>query len=84
MHLKPLTTGLALMVTLVVVYVLCAIVQVILPGAQFSHVWLALFTAAPMGGAAMWVEGIIASVVFGFIFGWCFAHCYNWFSKKGF
>lgn len=83
MHLKASTTGIALAKTLVVAYVLCAIAQVILPGAQFSHMWLQLFTAAPMGSLAMWVEGIIASIVVGFILGYCFAHCYNWVSKKG-
>jgi len=70
-------------VTLVVVFVLCAIAQMIFPGAQFSHMWLQLFTAAPMSSAAIWVEGIIASLGVGFIAGWCFAHCYNWSGKHG-
>ena len=74
-------TGIALAGTLVVAFVLCAIAQAILPGAQFSHMWLQLFTAAPMGSVSMWVEGIIASVVVGFILGYCFGHCYNWSSK---
>ncbi len=76
-------SGIALAGTLVVAFVLCAIAQMVLPGAQFSHMWLALFTAAPMGTTALWVEGIIASAVVGFIAGWCFAHCYNWSGKHG-
>lgn len=75
--------GIALAVTLVVAFVLCAIAQVIFPGAQFSHAWLQLFSAAPVGTAAMWIEGIIASVIVGFITGWCFAHCYNWSGELG-
>jgi len=71
-------TGLALAATLVVAFALCAIAQVILPGVQFSHMWLQLFTAAPVGSLAAWMEGILASVVFGFVLGYCFAHCYNW------
>ena len=70
--------GVALSATLVVAFVLCAIAQVAFPGAQFSHMWLSLFTAAPMGSARSWVEGLIASVVVGFVLGWCFSHCYNW------
>ena len=77
-HLSTVRTGIALAGTLVVAFVLCAIAQAILPAAQFSHMWLALFTAAPMGSVQAWVEGIIASVVVGFILGYCFAHCYNW------
>ncbi len=78
---STLRAGIALAVTLVVAFVLCAIAQIVLPGAQFSHMWLQLFTAAPMGSAAMWIEGVIASLVVGFITGWCFAHCYNWSGK---
>lgn len=73
----------ALAATLVIAFVLCAIAQAVLPGLQFSHMWLALFTAAPLGSFAAWVEGIVASVIVGFILGYCFAHCYNWSGKHG-
>lgn len=82
MHLKPLAAGLALAKTLVVLYVLCALVEAIVPGAQFSHRWLELFSAAPMGSARMWVEGIVASLVSGLVAGYLFAWSYNWTSKK--
>lgn len=68
--------------TLVVVFVLCAIAQVILPGAQFSHMWIQLFTAAHLGSVQAWVEGIIASVVFGLVAGHVFAFAYNWTVKR--
>lgn len=79
--MSPLRSAIALAATLVVAFVLCAIAQVIFPGAQFTHMWLSLFTAAPVGSIQAWVEGIIASLVFGFISGYCFAHCYNWSGK---
>lgn len=79
--LSSVRTGIALAGTLVVAFVLCAIAQAILPGAQFSHMWLQLFTAAPLGSGQAWIEGIIASVVVGFILGYCFGHCYNWSGK---
>lgn len=81
-HLSKVGAGLALSSTLIVAFILCAIAQVLLPGAQFSHMWLSLFTAAPLGSIAAWFEGIIASLVVGFILGWCFAHCYNWYVSR--
>jgi hypothetical protein len=45
-YLSPGRTGVALAGTLVIAFVLCAIAQAILPGPQFSHMWLQLFTAA--------------------------------------
>lgn len=81
-RLSKINAGVALAATLVVAFVLCAIAQVILPGVQFSHMWLQLFTAAPLGSVLAWIEGIIASIVFGFVLGWCFAHCYNWMAGR--
>lgn len=78
MRLSKMGAALALASTLVVAFILCGLAQIVWPAAQFTHVWLTLFTAAPLGSVAAWVEGIIASVVVGFILGWCFAHCYNW------
>ncbi len=82
-NLSPRRVGIALSGALLVAFVLCAIAQVILPGVQFSHMWLALFTAAPLGSVQAWIEGIIASVIVGFILGLCFGHCYNWSGKHG-
>ena len=55
-YLPPLRTAVALAGTLIVAFVLCAIVQAILPGPQFSHMWLQLFTAAPLGSVRCSVE----------------------------
>jgi hypothetical protein len=81
--MSPVRSGIALAGTLVVAFVLCAIAQAILPAAQFSHMWLALFTASPMGSVSAWIGGIVSSIVVGFILGYCFAHCYNWSGKHG-
>ena len=77
-RMSPMKSAIALAATLFVAFVLCAIAQAVLPGAQFSHMWLALFTAAPLGSVQAWIEGLIASIVVGFVLGYCFAHCYNW------
>ena len=81
-NFSEMGTGMALAATLVFAFVLCAIAQIVLPGAQFSHMWLALFTAAPAGSSAAWLEGIIASIVVGFITGYFFAWVYNKFAAK--
>ena len=70
-------TGLALAGTLTSIFVLCAIVQTIAPGLQASHMWVSLFTAAPIGSATAWIEGIIANIVFGLVGGHLFAWIYN-------
>jgi hypothetical protein len=62
--------GVATSVTLVVLYVLCAVVAMALPNIA-SHAWLTLFTTAPIG--SMWglIEGIIWSIVFGWVMRSC-------------
>ena len=81
-RLSKVGAGVALAVTLVVAFVLCSLAQIVLPGAQFSHMWPALFTGAPAGSVAAWVGGSVSSVVVGFVMGWCFAHCYNWMAAR--
>lgn len=74
--------AIALAGSLVVAFVLCAIAQLIVPGAQFSHAWLTLFTSAPVGTFRAWAEGIISSVVVGAVLGHVFAYLYNWTTKQ--
>ena len=62
-HRAPLINitalAVATSVTLLVLYVLCAVVAMALPDIALSHAWLTLFTKAPIG--SMWgvIEGII-------------------------
>ena len=81
-RLSEVAAGVALSGTLVVAYVLCAIALSILPGPQFSHMWLALFSAAPMNSWQALMEGIAASIVVGFISGYVFAWIYNKVAAK--
>jgi hypothetical protein len=70
--------GVATSVTLVVLYVLCAVVAMALPDIALSHAWLTLFTKAPIG--SMWglSEGIIWSIVFGWVIALVLGSVYNW------
>ncbi len=79
--LSPVRSGIAIAASLIVAFVLCALAHAVLPGLQFSVILLSLFTAAPLGSLAAWIEGIVASLVVGFVLGYCFAHCYNWSGK---
>lgn len=59
--------GWALSITLVLLFVSCAVVALAVPDAPLAHGWLALFTTAPNGSARSFIEGIIGSVVFGWV-----------------
>jgi hypothetical protein len=70
--------GVAASATLVVLYLLCAVVAMALPDIALSHAWLTLFTKAPIG--SMWglIEGIIWSIVFGWVIALVLGSVYNW------
>jgi hypothetical protein len=74
--------GVATSATLVVLYVLCAVVAMALPDIALSHAWLTLFTTAPIG--SMWglIEGIISSIVFGWVIALVLGSVYNWIAGR--
>lgn len=59
--------GWALSITLVLLFVACALVALAVPNAPLAHGWLALFTIAPNGSARGFIDGILGSVVFGWV-----------------
>jgi hypothetical protein len=75
--LRPSAVAIALAVTLVVLFVLCAIAEVIVPAAPLSQAWIGLFTSAPIGSGRAWIEGIVASMVLGVVGGYIFVVTYN-------
>lgn len=74
---NPIATGVALGITLMLVFIVCAIVQTIAPGVQASHMWINLFTAAEIGSGSAWIQGLLSSAVAGFLGGALFALVYN-------
>jgi Na+-transporting NADH:ubiquinone oxidoreductase subunit NqrE len=80
---NPIATGVALGITLVLVFIVCAIVQAIAPGVQASHMWINLFTAAEIGSASAWMQGLLSSAIAGFLGGVLFAFVYNKVSEVG-
>jgi hypothetical protein len=69
--------GVAASATLVVLYVLCWVVAVVFPGLALSHGWLNLFTTAPITSVAALIEGVIWSIVFGWVIALVLAPIYN-------
>ena len=69
--------GVAASAALVVLYVLCWLAAVILPDTALSHGWMTLFTPAPVGSVRALIEGVIWSIVFGWVITSVLALIYN-------
>ena len=59
--------GWALSGALVVLLIICEAAAMILPGWQLAHNWLGLFSAAEAGSLRNFIDGIVFSVIFGWI-----------------
>ena len=71
-------------ITLIVLFVLCWLGAVLWPGA-FTHLFVALFTSAPMTSWLALVEGVCSALLFGFLAGGVLALTYNftaWSERK--
>jgi hypothetical protein len=75
--LSPAAAAVGFSVALIVLFVVCALAQLVAPGLQASHAWVGLFTTAPVLSLQAWIEGIVFSVVFGAIAGTVFVLAYN-------
>jgi hypothetical protein len=75
--LSTVAVSAGLAATLILLFVLCGVVEMFVSGLQVSHAWIAIFTAAPVNSVRAWVEGLLASLVFGWIAGTIFALTYN-------
>jgi hypothetical protein len=59
--------GWGLAAALVVLLILCEAAAIILPGWQLAHNWLLLFSTAEVGSLRNFIEGIIFSIIMGWI-----------------
>ena len=75
--LNLMAFGWALSGALVVLLVLCEAAAVILPGWQLTHNWLTLFSVAEVGTLRNFIEGIVASAIFGWILAAVLVGIYN-------
>jgi hypothetical protein len=75
--------SLALGVALIVLFVLCALVELLLPGLPATHAWIGLFTLAPVTSPQAWLEGVFYSLVFGIVTGAVVAAVHNAVAVRG-
>ncbi len=74
--------GLALSITLVILFVICALAANLFPDYRLSHNGLGLFTLAPRGSAQSYVEGIVWSILFAWVIAIIFGLAYNRLAKR--
>lgn len=75
--------SLALGVALIVLFVLCALVELLLPRLPATHAWIGLFTLAPVTSSQAWLEGVFYSLVFGVVTGAIVAAVHNAVAVRG-
>jgi len=75
--LDVVALGWGLSAALVVLFVICLAVALVLPEWRASHGWIGLFSVAPMTSARVWIDGIVFSIVFGWVTGVVLALVYN-------
>jgi hypothetical protein len=63
--------------TLVVLFVLCMLAALFMP-LRLAHGWVGLLSDAPIHSSRVWVEGLIWSVVLGWLVAIIFGTIYNW------
>jgi hypothetical protein len=65
--LNAVALGWALSAALVVLFVLCLVAALVVPEWRASHAWISLFSVAPLTSARVWIDGIVFSIVFGWV-----------------
>ena len=63
--------------TLVVLFILCMLAALFLP-LRVAYGWVSLLSDAPIHSSRVWVEGLIWSVVLGWLVAIIFGTSYNW------
>jgi hypothetical protein len=81
--LSVLGATIALSLTMVVLFAICGLVELLGGSLQVSHAWVNLFTAAPIGSSQAWLEGPFFSLAFGIVTGSIFASLHNAVAARG-
>lgn len=75
--LDVVALGWSLSAVLIVLFVVCLAVGLVFPGWQASHAWIGLFSVAPLNSIRVWIDGIVFSIVFGWVAAVVFGFTYN-------
>lgn len=81
--LSLLGSAIALSLALIVLFVICALAELVAPGLQVTHAWVSLFTLAPIASPQAWLEGLFFSLAFGIVAGSIFAAVHNGVAARG-
>jgi len=57
----------ALAVALVILFALCVLAAVLFPNLPLAHGWAGVFSTVPIGSARNLMEGIVGSLLFGWV-----------------
>jgi len=66
---------------LVVLFVLCMLAALFMP-MRAAHGYVMLFSDAPLGSGRLWMEGLIWSIVAGWLIALVFGTVYNWIAAR--
>jgi hypothetical protein len=69
--------GWSLSATLVVLFVLCMVAALFVP-LRLAHGWVSLLSDAPIDSSRVWIDGLIWSIVLGWLIALIFGTIYNW------
>jgi hypothetical protein len=75
--LNVVALGWGLSAALVVLFAVCLVVGLAFPGWQASHAWIGLFSVAPLNSIRVWIDGVVFSIVFGWVAAVVFGFTYN-------
>lgn len=81
--LSLLGSAVALSLALIVLFALCALADLLMPGLQATHAWVGLFTLSPVTAPQAWLEGFFFSLVAGLLVGSLFASVHNGIAARG-
>ena len=73
--------GWGLSATLVVLFVLCMLVALFVP-LRSAHGWVSLLSDAPINSSRVWIDGLVWSIVLGWLIALIFGTIYNWIGAR--
>lgn len=81
---NTIALGWALSATLVVLFVICLVAALVLPDNwPATHRWVELFSLAPLRSLRVWIDGIVFSIIFGWISAVVLSLVYNSLIRRG-
>lgn len=69
--------GWSLSGTLVALFVLCMLAALFVP-LRLAHGWISLLSDAPIDSSRVWIDGLVWSIVLGWLIALIFGTIYNW------